>query len=35
MAVRGLDREALERLAEEGTAYGLDHEFPHYFDLGA
>ena len=34
--IRGLDREALERLAREGkTRYGLDPEFQHYFDLGA
>jgi murein DD-endopeptidase len=34
-AVRGLDREALARLAEEGkTRYGLDGEFAKYFDLG-
>jgi murein DD-endopeptidase len=34
-AVRGLDREALIRLAGEGkTRYGLDGEFSRYFDLG-
>ena len=34
--VRGLNREALERLAKEGkTVYGLDSEFGRYFDLGA
>jgi murein DD-endopeptidase len=36
VAVRGLDREALARLAGEGkTRYGLDSEFSQYFDLGA
>ncbi|MDR3173400.1 MAG: C40 family peptidase [Treponema sp.] len=36
VAVRGLDREALARLAAEGkTRYGLDSEFSGYFDLGA
>jgi murein DD-endopeptidase len=35
-AVRGLDREALEKLAREGkTRYGLDNEFSQYFDAGA
>jgi murein DD-endopeptidase len=35
VAVRGLDREALARLAGEGkTRYGLDHEFSQYFDIG-
>jgi murein DD-endopeptidase len=35
-AVRGLDREALARLAAEGkTRYSLDGEFSNYFDLGA
>jgi murein DD-endopeptidase len=35
VAVRGLDREALARLAKEGkTRYGLDGEFSGYFDLG-
>jgi murein DD-endopeptidase len=34
-AVRGLDREALARIAGEGkTRYGLDAEFSRYFDLG-
>jgi murein DD-endopeptidase len=34
--VRGLDREALFRLAGEGkTRYGLDSEFFRYFDIGA
>jgi len=33
--IRGLNREALERLAKEGkTRYGLDSEFSNYFDLG-
>jgi murein DD-endopeptidase len=33
--VRGLDREALARLAGEGkTRCGLDGEFSRYFDLG-
>jgi murein DD-endopeptidase len=33
--VRGLDREALARLAREGkTRHGLDNEFQHFFDLG-
>ncbi|GHV14588.1 hypothetical protein FACS189491_11070 [Spirochaetia bacterium] len=36
VAVRGLDREALVRLAGGGkTRYGLDAEFSWYFDLGA
>jgi len=35
VAVRGLNREALARLAGEGkTVYGLDVEFNRYFDLG-
>jgi murein DD-endopeptidase len=29
--VRGLDREALERLAEKGNRFGLDKEFLEYF----
>jgi murein DD-endopeptidase len=34
-AVRGLDREALAKLAGEGkTRYGLDNEFSRYFDVG-
>ena len=34
--IRGLNREALARLAGEGkTVYGLDSEFGRYFDLGA
>jgi murein DD-endopeptidase len=34
--VRGLDREALARLAREGkTRYGLDNEFQLFFDVGA
>jgi murein DD-endopeptidase len=34
VAVRGLDREALVKLAEEGkTRYGLDTEFSQYFDM--
>jgi murein DD-endopeptidase len=34
VAVRGLDREALENLALEGkTRYGLDNEFTQYFDV--
>ncbi|GHV81835.1 hypothetical protein AGMMS49991_03930 [Spirochaetia bacterium] len=34
VVVRGLDREALARLAKEGkTRYGLDGEFSRYFDL--
>jgi len=36
VAVRGLNREALERLAGEGrTVHGLDPEFKKYFDIGA
>jgi murein DD-endopeptidase len=36
VVVRGLDREALAKLAGEGkTRYGLDGEFSHYFDMGA
>jgi len=35
VAVRGLNREALARLANEGeTRYGLDTEFSRYFDIG-
>jgi murein DD-endopeptidase len=35
VAVRGLDRKALEKLAKEGkTRYGLDNEFSKYFDMG-
>jgi murein DD-endopeptidase len=35
-AVRGLDREALAKLAAEGkTRYGMDAEFSRYFELGA
>jgi murein DD-endopeptidase len=35
-AVRGLNREALAKLAAEGkTRYGLDSEFNHYFELEA
>ena len=35
VAVRGLNREALERLAKEGkTVYDLDPEFHHYFEVG-
>jgi len=34
--IRGLDREALVRLAREGrTVHGLDAEFHRYFDVGA
>jgi len=34
--IRGLNRDALEKLAREGkTRYGLDREFNNYFDLGA
>jgi len=34
--IRGLNRDALEKLAKEGkTRYGLDGEFCNYFDLGA
>jgi len=33
--VRGLDREALVRLARDGkTVYGLDREFRDYFEIG-
>jgi murein DD-endopeptidase len=36
VAVRGLDREALARIAGEGkTRYGLDTEFSHFFEVGA
>ncbi|AEF85100.1 hypothetical protein TREPR_2189 [Treponema primitia ZAS-2] len=36
VAVRGLDREALVRLAGEGkNRYGLDSELNRYFDMGA
>jgi murein DD-endopeptidase len=36
VAVRGLDREALAKLAAGGkTRYGLDDEFSRYFDVGA
>jgi murein DD-endopeptidase len=36
VAVRGLDREALARLAKEGkTRYGMDPEFSRYMELGA
>jgi murein DD-endopeptidase len=31
-AVRGLDRVALERLAGEGTRYGIDREIGEYFE---
>jgi murein DD-endopeptidase len=35
VAVRGLNHEALERLAKEGkTVYDLDPEFHNFFDLG-
>jgi murein DD-endopeptidase len=35
VAVRGLDREALAKLAREGkTVYDLDAEFQRYFDVG-
>ena len=35
VAVRGLNREALARLAKEGkTVYGLDPEFSRYFNIG-
>jgi murein DD-endopeptidase len=35
VAVRGLDREALAKLAAEGkTRYGLDPEFSRYMELG-
>jgi murein DD-endopeptidase len=34
--IRGLNRDALEKLAREGkTRYGLDREFSSYFDIGA
>jgi murein DD-endopeptidase len=32
VAVRGLDRAALERLAGEGARYGIDPEFGRYFE---
>ena len=36
VVVRGLNREALERLAREGrTRHGIDREFSKYFDSGA
>jgi murein DD-endopeptidase len=36
VAVRGLNREALERLAMEGkTVFDLDPEFSRYFEIGA
>ena len=35
VAVRGLNREALERLAREKVVYDLDPEFHRYFDIGA
>lgn len=36
VAIRGLDRGALEKLAREGnTRYGLDGVLSHYFDMGA
>ena len=36
VAVRGLNREALARLAKEGkTVNGLDNEFSRYFEIGA
>ena len=36
VAVRGLNREALERLSKEGkTVYDLDPDFSRYFDVGA
>jgi murein DD-endopeptidase len=35
VAARGLDREALAKLAAEGkTRYGMDAEFSRYFDVG-
>jgi len=35
VAVRGLNREALAKLAKEGkTVYGLDNEFHRYFEIG-
>ena len=33
MAVRGLDRGALEKLAGPDNTYELDNEFNHYFDV--
>ena len=33
-AVRGLDRRELEKLAGPDNTYGLDNEFPDYFDVG-
>jgi len=36
VVVRGLDRNALERLAKEGkTVYGLDENFKRFFNVGA
>jgi murein DD-endopeptidase len=36
VAIRGLDRDALARLAGEGkTRYGLDPELSRYMDIGA
>jgi murein DD-endopeptidase len=36
VAIRGLDRAALERLAgEEKTRHGLDDELSQFFDAGA
>jgi murein DD-endopeptidase len=36
VAIRGLDRDALARIAGEGkTRYGLDPELLRYFDIGA
>jgi len=32
--VRGLDRDALERLANAGAVWGLDEEFSRYFNVG-
>jgi murein DD-endopeptidase len=32
VAVRGLDRDALEKLADAGTRYGIDPEFGRYFE---
>ncbi|GHU82715.1 hypothetical protein FACS189468_7210 [Spirochaetia bacterium] len=32
MAIRGLDKGALERIAKGGNAYGIDPEFRRYFD---
>jgi hypothetical protein len=34
-AVRRLDWEAPEKLAGPDNAWGLDNEFPNYFDMGA